>query len=127
MRDEPVRGPGRVRAALERMPWDEARRVLQEVLASPAVMRAAARIQEEELRAGAELRPRYQRFADQYRQAVASVDLAALSQVCHGKHSRWGRACVLEAGHEAQTDPLHWGLTTHEDPIAWLGSAPDDD
>ncbi|MER7050046.1 hypothetical protein [Streptomyces jumonjinensis] len=41
-----------------------------------------------------------------------------------GKHGRWGRVCVLDDGHEME-EP-HWGRTSEGQPIAWVGSAPDD-
>ncbi|MFF1680785.1 hypothetical protein ACFVYG_32700 [Streptomyces sp. NPDC058256] len=126
MAQEAGGGLWRAQAALDRMPRDKAYRVLQEAMADPAVMRAAARIQEEERRAGAELRPRFQAFADRYRQAVGSLDHEVLSRICPGKHARWGRACVLDADHDAETGPLHWGLTPDGDPIAWVGSPEDD-
>ncbi|MFD6334246.1 hypothetical protein ACFWGI_32325 [Streptomyces niveus] len=97
------------------------------MLSSPEVVRAAARIREHELVAGAELRPRFEEFAERYRQAVDSLDYEALGRVCSGKHGEWGRACVLDADHDAAMGGLHWGLTPDGTPVAWVGSAPDDD
>ncbi|QDN54013.1 hypothetical protein [Streptomyces sp. S1D4-20] len=119
--DEPV--SGRARRLLDRLSWDKA----HQVLSHPDVVRAAARVQEHELLAGAELEPRFGVFADRYRQAVATPDYEVLSRICPAKHGQWGRACVLDAGHEDATGGLHWGLTTDGRPIAWAGTAPDDD
>lgn len=96
----------------------------QEVWSDLAVMRTAAAIEKEELRAGAELQHRFGEFAGRYRQAVSSGDHEVLARICPGKHGRWGRACVLDADHGAATGGLHWGLTGGGDPIAWVGSAP---
>ncbi|MFH8670342.1 hypothetical protein ACH4F3_36565 [Streptomyces anulatus] len=82
-------------------------------------------IQEEESRAGRELRDELQVFQDQYEIAVRTEDIAALTRVCSGKHGRWGRICTQSAGHEARTP--HWGNTPDGDPVAWIASAPDDD
>ncbi|MFJ9891599.1 hypothetical protein ACIQRW_37940 [Streptomyces sp. NPDC091287] len=79
----------------------------------------------EETRAGRELRDDLQVFQDRYEIAVRTGDIAALTQVCTGKHGRWGRTCVQSAGHETRTP--HWGITPDGEPVAWIGSAPDDD
>ncbi|MFJ4382411.1 hypothetical protein ACIP28_29620 [Streptomyces albidoflavus] len=49
---------------------------------------------------GMELCARLQPFQDRYDQAVAAGDAARLTEVCAGKHGRWGRICVLPDGHE---------------------------
>ncbi|MCZ1012104.1 hypothetical protein [Streptomyces lydicus] len=87
----------------------------------------AATAHAEELRAGAELQHRFTTYADRYRQAVDSGDVEVLARTCPDKHGRWGRACLLDADHDAATSGLHWGLTPSGDPIAWVGSALDND
>ncbi|MFC9431491.1 hypothetical protein [Streptomyces sp. NPDC056987] len=123
----------RVEAAVQsharpRREWD-AERAIEAVTADPQVRRLSDEIQREEERLGLELRPRYQALQDAYDRAEqgldGDIDVTVLTRTCHGKHGRWGRICVLLTGHEA-TDP-HWGTTKDGRPVAWLGSAPDDD
>ncbi|MEU6957625.1 hypothetical protein [Streptomyces sp. NPDC045714] len=118
----------RVRAAVaghaRRRAWAEAGAVLGVVLGDPEVRRIGALVEEEERRAGAELRDGFQVFRDRYAHAVRTGDVILLAGVCAGKHGRWGRICVLSAGHEERAP--HWGSTV-EGPVAWIGSAPDDD
>ncbi|MFJ9891613.1 hypothetical protein ACIQRW_38010 [Streptomyces sp. NPDC091287] len=118
----------RIRAAVagyaRRRAWAEAEAVLTEVLADPEVRRIGGLIDVEEHRSGMELRDEFQVFQDRYALAVRGGDVALLAGVCAGKHGRWGRICVLSAGHEDRAP--HWG-TTVEGPVAWIGSAPDDD
>ncbi|MFI1248621.1 hypothetical protein ACH4TY_18265 [Streptomyces anulatus] len=81
------------------------RAVLAVVLGDPEVRRVGALVEEE-------------------RRAVRRGDVALLAGVCTGEHGRWGRICVLSAGHEDRAP--HWGSTA-EGLVAWIGSAPDDD
>ncbi|MER7701220.1 MULTISPECIES: hypothetical protein [unclassified Streptomyces] len=119
----------RVRAAVaghvRRRAWAEAEAVLTAVLDDPEVRRSGALVEEEERRAGAELRGGFQAFQDRFAYAVRTGDVALLAGVCAGEHGRWGRICVLTAGHEGRAP--HWGITPDAGPIAWIGSAPDDD
>ncbi|MFD7861470.1 hypothetical protein [Streptomyces sp. NPDC059783] len=114
---------GQARRLLEQLSWERA----HQVLSHPAVVQAAARVQEQELLDGVELQPRFSMFADRYHQAVTSADHEALSRTCSAKHGQWGRVCLLDADHEDTTGGLHWGLTADGRPIAWVGTAPDDD
>ncbi|MGW5296168.1 hypothetical protein [Streptomyces bacillaris] len=118
----------RVRAAVaghvRRRVWAEAEAVFGAVLADPEVRRIGALVEVEEARSGVELRDEFQVFLDRYEHAVRTGDVAVLAQVCPGKHGRWGRVCVLTAGHKERAP--HWGLTV-DGPVAWVGSAPDDD
>ncbi|MFE2038898.1 hypothetical protein ACFXBB_37905 [Streptomyces scopuliridis] len=56
-----------------------------------------------------ELRARLQPFQDRYDQAV-----------------RDGNAARLNDGHETSMEEPHWGHNSEGQPIAWVGSAPDD-
>ncbi|MFE5847191.1 hypothetical protein ACFQ7N_36790 [Streptomyces niveus] len=94
-------------------------------MADPAVQRLDKEIRAEETRLGLQLRPRLQLLQEQYLQAEREGDLDVLYRRCPGKHGRWGRICVLATGHGA-TEP-HWGVTREDEPIAWVGTAPDDD
>ncbi|MET8889790.1 hypothetical protein [Streptomyces griseus] len=104
--------------------WREAERAISAVLADPEVQRLQALIEQEEVAAGRDLRDELQPFQDRYDHAVQTGDVAALAVLCPGKHGRWGRICVQSAGHETRTS--HWGITP-DGPVAWIGSAPDDD
>lgn len=124
-------GPGeveRVRTAvaghIRRRVWGEAEAVIGAVLADPGVQRLRGLTEREELRLGRELRDELQIFQDRYEHAVRTGEMAVLAGVCPGRHGRWGRICVLSAGHETRAP--HWGITP-DGPIAWIGSAPDDD
>lgn len=75
---------------------------------------------------GRELRARLQPFQDRYEQAVREGDAARLAGICPCKHGRWGRICVLDDGHETSMEEPHWGRNSEGQPIAWVGSAPDD-
>ncbi|MFH8371368.1 hypothetical protein [Streptomyces sp. NPDC018031] len=57
---------------------------------------------------------------------MAEGDAAPLIGACAGKHGRWGRNCVLPDGHETSMEEPHWGRNSEGQPIAWVGSAPDD-
>ncbi|MFF8506434.1 hypothetical protein ACF07L_38220 [Streptomyces anulatus] len=109
---------------VRRRAWAQAEEVFAAVLSDPEVRRIGALIDEEEVRAGVELRGEFREFQDRYEEAVRTGDAAVLARVCPGKHGRWGRVCVLSAGHEDWAP--HWG-TTAGGPVAWIGSAPDDD
>ncbi|WP_411115427.1 hypothetical protein [Streptomyces sp. 029-5] len=115
----------RVRTAVavhaRRRAWAEAEAVLTAVLGDPEVRRIGALVEQEERRAGAELEGELQVFQDRYVYAVRTGDAALLAG---GARGRWGRICVLSAGHEERV--RHWG-TAPEGPVAWIGSAPDDD
>lgn len=103
--------------------WREAEAAISAVLADPEVKRLQALIEQEEIEAGRELRDRFQAFQDRYEHAAHTGDAAVFAAVCPAKHGRWGRICVLTAGHEHRL--LHWGVTP-DGPVAWTGSAPDD-
>lgn len=104
--------------------WAEAEEVIGAVLADPEVRRIGVLIEAEELRAGAEFQEEFRVFQGRYEEAVRTGDVAVLARVCSGKHGRWGRICVLTAGHQERVP--HWG-TTVGGPVAWIGSAPDGD
>ncbi|MFD7859137.1 hypothetical protein ACFV6B_33460 [Streptomyces microflavus] len=129
----PTHEPGadeqeRIRTAVaghaRRRAWREAETAISAVLADPEVRRLRALIEQEETRAGRELRAEFQAFQDRYESAVRTGDIGVLAQVCAGKHGRWGRICVQSTGHETRTP--HWGITPGGEPVAWIGSAPDD-
>jgi hypothetical protein len=126
MRDDSV--DQRVATAQERharlrVGWETVT-AIEAVLADPAVRRVREEIEREEARLGIELHPRFQVFQDRYDAAKRRGDFDLLSRTCAGKHGRYGRMCVLVAGHEA-TEP-HWGVNSAGQPVAWVGSAPDD-
>ncbi|MET9208246.1 hypothetical protein ABZW38_24255 [Streptomyces bacillaris] len=89
------------------------------ILADPEVRRIGALIEDEESRGELQV------FQDRYESAVREGDTAVLARVCEGKHGRWGRICVQDTGHETRTP--RWGLTPDGAPVAWIGTAPDDD
>ncbi|MEU5190972.1 hypothetical protein AB0G83_28050 [Streptomyces klenkii] len=121
--------PDRVAAAVEeharRRAWWEAETAIAAVVSDPEVRRLGEEIERAEALLGEELRPRFQSFRDRYDRAVREAELDTLTRTCHGKHGRWGRICVLDTGHDS-TAP-HWGTTAEGHPVAWVGSAPDDD
>ncbi|MGN9821892.1 hypothetical protein ACTMUQ_42270 [Streptomyces sp. SD11] len=121
--------PNRVAAAVERhtrwRAWWEAETAIATVLADPEVRRLGEKIERTEALLGEELRPHFQPFRDSYIRAEREGDLGTLTRTCPGKHGRWGRICVLDTGHDS-TAP-HWGTTAEGHPVAWVGSAPDDD
>ncbi|MCX4481667.1 hypothetical protein OOK44_35430 [Streptomyces cellulosae] len=114
------------RHALWRAAW-EAETAISAVISDPEVQRLRTLIEEEEVRLGDELRARFQTFQDRYDQAVRDLDADALTRICPGKHGRWGRICVLDDGHDPLAGAPHWGYAGDGRPIAWLGTAPDDD
>lgn len=114
-----TRGHARTRA------FAEAEDVISFVLSAPGVQAARDRVEAAETELGVELRARLQLFQDRYDQAVAEGDAARLTEICAGKHGRWGRICVLPDGHETSMEKPHWGRNSEGRPIAWVGSAPD--
>ncbi|WP_369265830.1 hypothetical protein [Streptomyces harbinensis] len=104
----------------------EAEDVISAVLSDPGVQEARERVEAAETELGMELCARLQAFQDRYEQAVREGDVAVLAGICPGKHSRWGRICVLPEGHETSMEEPHWGRNSKGRPIAWVGSAPDD-
>ena len=104
---------------------DHARRhaAFETVLSDPAIRRAREAIEREEARLGRELSPRFQVLQDRHDAATRGGDFGNISRMCPGKHGRYGRICVLDAGHET-TDPR--GVNSSGQPIAWVGNAPDD-
>jgi hypothetical protein len=104
----------------------EAEKVISFVLSDPRVQQVREQVEAAETELGRELRARLQPFQDRYEQAVRDGDAARLTGICPGKHGRWGRICVLDDGHETSLKEPHWGLNSEGQPIAWVGSAPDD-
>ncbi|MGW6638227.1 hypothetical protein [Streptomyces cyaneofuscatus] len=122
--DEEARVRAAVAGHVRRRAWAEAEAVFGAVLADPDVRRISALIEAEETRSGVKLRDEFRVFQDRYEHAVRTGDVAVLARVCPGKHGAWGRVCVLTAGHEERAP--HWGITAGG-PVAWIGSASDDD
>lgn len=120
----------RVQAAVQRhrleMDAFWAEKAISAVLADPQVQRVRAQVLEAETQFGLELRACLQPFQDRYDQAVRDGNTAVLIGICPGKHGRWGRICVLDEGHAAAIEEPHWGHNSDGQPIAWVGSAPDD-
>ncbi|MGW2415972.1 hypothetical protein ACWCV5_27930 [Streptomyces tubercidicus] len=120
----------RVREAVRRhvrnSAFAEAEKVISFVLSDPHVQEARAQVEAAETQLGVELRGRLQHFQDRYDLAVRDGDAARLTRICAGKHGRWGRICVLNDGHETSMEEPHWGHNSEGQPIAWVGSAPDD-
>jgi hypothetical protein len=120
----------RVQAAVRRhartRAFAEAEDVISAVLSDPGVQEAWERVEAAETEFGLELCARLQPFQDRYDQAVTEGGTGVLTEVCAGKHGRWGRICVLPDGHETSMGEPHWGHTSEGRPIAWVGSAPDD-
>jgi hypothetical protein len=69
---------------------------------------------------------RLQPFQDRYEQAVREGDGARLAGILSGQAWPLGRICVLDDGHETSVEEPHWGRNGEGQPIAWVGSAPDD-
>ncbi|WP_370424371.1 hypothetical protein AB8O64_37085 (plasmid) [Streptomyces sp. QH1-20] len=103
----------------------EAEDVISAVLSDPAVQEAQERVEAAETELGMELRARLQPFQERYDQAVAEGDRTRLTEVCAGKHGRWGRICVLPDRHQTPMKEPHWGRNSQGQPIARAGSAPD--
>ncbi|MEU9057112.1 hypothetical protein AB0D37_43240 [Streptomyces sp. NPDC048384] len=121
--------PDRVAAAVEshawRRAWWETETAIEAVLSDPEVRRLGEEIERTEAVLGRELRPHFQPYQDRYNRAVRDADLYTLTRTCPGKHGRWGRTCVLDTGHDSNAP--HWGITTEGQPVAWVGSVPNDD
>ncbi|GAB2897219.1 hypothetical protein GCM10027074_75730 [Streptomyces deserti] len=115
-----------VRRHVRRKAFEDAEKAVSIVLSDPQVQLVRAQIEEAETRFGLELPARLQPFQDRYDQAVRDGDAARLTGICPGKHGRWGRICVLDDGHETSMEEPHWGHNSEGQPIAWVGSAPDD-
>ncbi|MEU9189423.1 hypothetical protein AB0D14_33760 [Streptomyces sp. NPDC048484] len=117
---EAVRRHGRERA------FAEAEKVISALMSDPGVREAGAQVEAAETELGMELCASLQPFQDRYDQAVRDGDVTRLAGICPGKHGRWGRICVLDDGHETSMEEPHWGRNSEGQPIAWVGSAPDD-
>ncbi|MFE1782425.1 hypothetical protein ACFW9F_07495 [Streptomyces sp. NPDC059506] len=78
----------------------EAEDVISAVLSDPGVQEARARVEAAETKLGMELCARLLPFQDRYDQAVAEGDAARLTEVCAGKHGRWG--ADLRAGRRSR-------------------------
>ncbi|MGW5679643.1 hypothetical protein ACWEV4_31965 [Streptomyces sp. NPDC003860] len=115
-----------VRRHVRNSAFAEAEKVISFVLSDSGVQEARARVEAAETGLGSELCAHLQPFQDRYDQAVRDSDLARLTGICAGKHGRWGRICVLPDGHETSMEEPHWGRNREGQPIAWVGSAPDD-
>jgi hypothetical protein len=110
--------------ARQRVQW-ETETALNAVMSNPEVQRLKQEIKELEASMARELSPMLQRFQERHDRAVHDADLDLLSRSCPGKHGRWGRICVLDAEHEAEYP--HLGTNSEGQPVAWVGTAPDDD
>ncbi|MFR0367486.1 hypothetical protein [Streptomyces sp. MCC20] len=110
--------------ARQRRQW-ETETALNAVMSDPVVQRLKEEIEELEASLVREFSPMLRRFQERYDRAVQDADLDLLSRSCPGKHGRWGRICVLDAGHEAEYP--HLGTNSEGQPVAWVGTAPDDD
>lgn len=82
---EAVRRHARTRA------FAEAEDVISAVLSDPGVQEARARVEAAETQLGRELCARLQPFQDRHDHALAEGDTTRLTEVCGGKHGRWGR------------------------------------
>lgn len=104
----------------------KAEQVISLVLGDPQVRQAGEQVEAAEMGLGMELRARLQLFQDRYEQALTDGDFTTLARTCPAKHGRWGRICVLDDGPETSMEEPHWGRNGEGQPIAWVGSAPDD-
>jgi hypothetical protein len=110
--------------ARQRRQW-ETETALHAVMSDPELQRLRQEIGELEASMARELSPMLRRFQERYDRAVQDADVDLLSRSCPGKHGRWGRICVLDVGHEAEYP--HLGTNSEGQPVAWVGTAPDDD
>ncbi|MFB6980804.1 hypothetical protein [Streptomyces scopuliridis] len=117
---------GAIRRHVRTSAFAEAKKAISLLLSDPGVQKARALVEAAETQLGMELRARLQPFQDRYDQAVRDGNAARLTGVCPGKHGRWGGICVLNDGHETSMDEPHCGYNSEGQPIAWVGSAPDD-
>lgn len=115
-----------VRRHVRNSAFAEAEKVISALLSDPGVQEARAQVEAAETQLGMELRAHLQPFQDRYDQAVRDGDAGRLTGLCPGKHGRWGRICVLDEGHEVSMEAPHWGHNSKGQPIAWVGSTPDD-
>ncbi|MER5988677.1 hypothetical protein [Streptomyces sp. NPDC001787] len=95
-------------------------------MSDPAVRELRQEVEDQEEHLGTLMSGMYRAQAERWNQALREAGSELLSQICPGKHGRHGRICRLDKGHESGGDP-HWGKTAADRPVAWLGSAPDDD
>ncbi|MEU9405499.1 hypothetical protein ACGF5O_44910 [Streptomyces sp. NPDC048291] len=117
-------GQRRETLARQRRHW-ETEKALNALMSDPEIQRLKQEIEELEDSMARELSPMIRRFQERRDQAVRDADLDLLRRSCPGKHGRWGRICVLDAGHEAQYP--HLGTDPEGQPVAWVGTTPDDD
>ncbi|WP_234337106.1 hypothetical protein [Streptomyces xylophagus] len=110
--------------ARQRVQW-ETETALSAVMSDPEARRLKQEIAALEASMAQELSPLLRHFQERYDRAVRDADLDLLSRSCPGKHGRWGRVCVLDIGHEAEYP--HLGANSEGQPVAWVGTAPDDD
>jgi hypothetical protein len=110
--------------ARQRREW-ETETALNAVMSDPEVQRLKEKIEELEASLARDLGPTLRRFEERYDRAVQDANLDVLSRSCPGKHGRWGRICVLDAGHQAEYPRL--GTNPEGQPVASVGSAPDED
>ena len=110
--------------ARQRAQW-ETETALNAVMSDPEVQHLRQEIDALEAAMAQELSPVLRRLQERYDRAVRDADLDLLSRSCPGKHGRWGRICVLDIGHEAEYS--HVGTNSEGQPVAWVGTAPDDD
>ncbi|MFJ8752202.1 hypothetical protein ACIREO_23140 [Streptomyces sp. NPDC102441] len=106
--------------------YPDAHARIELVMSDPAVRDLVQKVGEEEERLGTLLSGIYRTEVARWNEALREADSELLSQICPAKHGRHGRICLLDEGHDSDAGP-HWGRTTAGRPVAWLGSAPDDD
>jgi len=109
--------------ARRRRQW-ETETALHAVMSDPEVQRLRQEIDELGASMAWELSPMLRRFQERYDRAVQDADVDLLSRSCPGKHGRWGRICVLDVRHEAEYP--HLATTSEGQPLAWVGTAPED-
>ncbi|MGV9884780.1 hypothetical protein [Streptomyces sp. NPDC003006] len=117
---EAVRRHARTRA------FAEAEDVISAVLSDPGVQEARDRVEAAETELGMELSARLQPFQDRYDQAVTGGRRGTAHRGLRGQARPLGRICVLDDGHETSMEDPHRGRNSEGQPIAWVGSAPDD-
>ncbi|MGK3943376.1 hypothetical protein ABK046_33665 [Streptomyces caeruleatus] len=69
--------------------------------------------------------PEVQRREPLARQRRAGETETPMNAVMSDPEVQRGRICVLDAGHQAEYP--HLGTTPEGQPVAWVGSAPDED
>ncbi|MFE2337545.1 hypothetical protein [Streptomyces coelicoflavus] len=110
--------------ARQRRQW-ETETALNAVMSDSEVQRLKEEIEELEASLARKLAPMLRHYQERYDRAVQDADLDLLSRSFPGKHGGWGTICVLDAGHEAEHP--HLGTNSEGQPVAWVGTAPDDD